>query len=134
MPFPEKPVDFSQDSLRLLDVALTRAWLERVALGASLSGADEAVCADLRDKIERIKRLQTNGRSAKTGRSEKRMAGHRFKIGERVIFHSPRRSIGPSLFTVLRLLPIEGQEFSYRIKSSEENFERVAKERELTSL
>lgn len=65
MPFPKKPVGFSQDSLRLLDVALTRAWLERVALGASLSGADEVVCADLRDKIERMRRLQVNGRSRK---------------------------------------------------------------------
>ena len=134
MPFPKYPIGFSQDSLRLLDVALTRAWLERVALGASLSGAGEAVCADLQDRVERIKRLQENGHSAKTRRLERRMANHRFKIGEKVIFHSPRKAVGPSLFTVLRLLPFEGQEITYRIKSVEENFERVANERELTSL
>lgn len=62
------------------------------------------------------------------------MAAHQFKVGERVIFHSPRRSIGPSVVTVLRLLPIEGQERTYRIRSTEEGFERVATERELASL
>lgn len=62
------------------------------------------------------------------------MAGHKYRVGERVIFHAPRRSIGPSLFTVLRLLPPDGQEFTYRIKSTDEGVERVAKERELTSL
>jgi hypothetical protein len=62
------------------------------------------------------------------------MAAHRFKVGQRVIFHSPRRSVGPSLVTVLRLLPIEGMDRTYRIKSAEEGFERVATEHELASL
>lgn len=62
------------------------------------------------------------------------MAAHKFNVGERVIFHSPRLSVGPSIFTVLRRLPIEGYDRTYRIKSSEENFERVAKEHELESV
>lgn len=61
------------------------------------------------------------------------MAGRRFKVGERVIYSS-RGSDGPSLFTIVRLLPVERQEFTYRIKSHEGSLERVAKERELTSL
>jgi hypothetical protein len=133
MPFPKQPVGFGPDSLRLLDVALTRAWMERVAIGASLSCADAAVCADLWEKVHRLDKLQTGGRAAKPRQSEAGMA-HRFKVGQRVVFHSPRRAVGPSIFTVLRLLPTEGQELTYRIKSPEEGFERVAKERELTSL
>jgi hypothetical protein len=134
MPFPIHPAGFSPDSLRLLDVALTRAWLERVAIGASLSCADAALCADLWEKVERLDKLHAGRRTAKTRRAESRMATHRFTVGQRVIYHSPRRSIGPSIFTVLRRLPTEGQDVTYRIKSPEEGFERVAKERELTSL
>ena len=60
------------------------------------------------------------------------MAAHRFKIGQMVIYHPSRRAIGASRFKILRLLPTDGQEFTYRIKSSEEDVERVAKESELT--
>lgn len=134
MPFPQKPPGFSADSLRLLDVALTRAWMERVAIGASLSCADAALCADLWKKVERLDQLQAVRRRSASRKSEKQMAAHKFKVGQRVVFHSPRQAIGPSIFTVLRLLPTEGQGLTYRIKSSEHGFERVANERELASL
>jgi hypothetical protein len=133
MPFSTPPPGFSPDSLRLLDVALTRAWLERVAIGASRGCADAAVCAELWDKVDRLDRL-SGRQKAKTKKRETSVAGHRFKVGQRVVFHAPRRSIGPSIFTVLRLLPLEGQDPTYRIKSDEEGFERVAKEGELSSL
>jgi hypothetical protein len=64
----------------------------------------------------------------------KHMAIHKFKAGQRVVYHSPRKSIGPTIFTVLRRLPTEGDGFTYRIKSTEEGSERVASEHELTSL
>jgi len=60
------------------------------------------------------------------------MAAHRFKVGQVVIYHPPRRTIGASRFKVLKLMPPEGQEFTYRIKSADENVERVARESELT--
>lgn len=134
MPFPEFPPGFGPHSLQLLDVALTRAWLERVAIGASLSGADNTVCADLWAKVERLSQLQSGQGITRTGQLEKAMAAHRFKIGERVIFHSPRTATAPSVFTVLRLMPAEGQDLTYRIKSTEVGIERIAKERELSSL
>ena len=62
------------------------------------------------------------------------MASHKFTVGQRVVYHSPRKSIGPSIFTVLRRLPTEGNDITYRIKSAEEGSERVASENELTSL
>lgn len=134
MPFHQIPPGFSADSLRRLDVALTRAWMERVAIGASLSCADAALCADLWEKVERLDRLQTGRENNSSRQPEKQMSPHKFKVGQRVIFHSPRKAVGPSIFTVLRLLPTEGQGLTYRIKSSEEGFERVANELELTSL
>jgi hypothetical protein len=51
MPFPIKPPGFDSHALDLLDIALTRAWMERVATGASLSGADSATCASLWDQV-----------------------------------------------------------------------------------
>ena len=134
MPFEQNPPGFSRDAMRLLDVAMTRAWMERVAIGASQSGADTDLCAELWGKVDRLHALQSGTRGSKAKYPEKRMVAHRFKVGQRVIFHSPRRAVGPSIFTVLPLLPIEGQDLTYRIKSTEEGFERVAKERELASL
>ncbi|MCC7251355.1 MAG: hypothetical protein IT540_05715 [Hyphomicrobium sp.] len=61
------------------------------------------------------------------------MEGHKFRVGQRVLYDPPRRTTGSAVFTVVRLLPPEGGERTYRIKSTEENFERAAKERELTS-
>lgn len=133
MPFLEHPPGFGRDSLRLLDIALTRSWLERLAMGASLSHADPAVCRDLWRAVERLDAHQA-GRRIKAIASEKDMAEHRYKVGQRVIFHSPRVASGPSLFTVMRLMPSEGQDLTYRIKSIEAGIERMAKERELSSL
>lgn len=134
MPFPQVPPGFSRDALRLLDIAMTRAWIERVAIGASQSGADANLCADLWGKVDRLEKLWSGERGGKRKDRAKPMLSHRFKVGQRVTYHSPRKSIGPSVVTVLRLLPIEGQNLTYRIKSTEEGFERVAKERELASL
>lgn len=60
------------------------------------------------------------------------MAGHRYKMGQDVIYHPPRRLIATSRFKVVKLLPLEDGEMKYRIKAADENFERVAKESELT--
>ena len=59
-------------------------------------------------------------------------SGHRFKIGE-IVFHasgvgSGRRS---DVFTIMQRLPAEGGNYQYRIKSADEPFDRVVKEREL---
>jgi hypothetical protein len=60
------------------------------------------------------------------------MAGHRFKMGQTVIYHAPRRILASSKYTVVKLLPLEDGERKYRIKAATESFERVAKESELT--
>jgi hypothetical protein len=58
---------------------------------------------------------------------------HKFQIGQTVYFTS--RPIGQmaanGTYKVVRLLPSDGEEQQYRIKSADEAFERVAKESQL---
>lgn len=64
------------------------------------------------------------------------MPRHRYRVGQSVDF-TPGRWAPPASareYKVLRLLPSEGGDLLYRIKSTAETFERVAKERELAAL
>ena len=58
---------------------------------------------------------------------------HKFQIGQTVYFTS--RPIGNmdtnSSYEVVKLLPSDGADYQYRIKSSKEAFERVARESQL---
>jgi ribosomal protein S1 len=58
----------------------------------------------------------------------------KFKIGQMVSFRPVRASVPASLleYRVQRLLPHEGREQQYRIKSVAEQFERIARESELS--
>lgn len=132
MPFHEKPVGFSSEALGLLDVAMTRLWLKQVAIGALSSGAAPEVRASLQARMRRLDELGMQRRPRKSPRPEKRMAAHRYKMGQTVTYHAPRRLIAAFRYTVVKLLPLEDGELKYRIKAATENFERVAKESELT--
>ncbi|MGE0024504.1 MAG: hypothetical protein AB7S70_12845 [Hyphomicrobium sp.] len=135
MPFPRKPAGFSPQALRLLDVAMTRMWLKQVAIGASASGADPEVRASVQESMRRLDELGMQRPPRKSRQPEKRMAAHRYRMGQDVIYQPPRRTpVALSRYKVVRLLPLEDGELKYRIKAAEENFERVAKESELTRL
>ena len=58
---------------------------------------------------------------------------HKFQIGQTVYFTS--RPVGQmstdSAYQIVRLLPSDGADYQYRIKSPAEAFERVAKESQL---
>jgi hypothetical protein len=58
----------------------------------------------------------------------------KFKVGQLVDFRPVRASLPASSreYKILRLLPREGIEQEYRIKSVTEIFERIAKESELS--
>jgi hypothetical protein len=58
---------------------------------------------------------------------------HRFKVGQSVNYmSSPRSQAGSSgVYKITQLLPLEGDERQYRIKSADEPHERVAKETDL---
>jgi hypothetical protein len=61
------------------------------------------------------------------------LGDHRFKVGQSVNYTSgPRSQPGSSgVYKVTQLLPPEGDEWHYRIKSADEPHERVAKEADL---
>lgn len=61
------------------------------------------------------------------------MAQHKFKIGQLVDFAPSRPGIPSSSrrYEIMRVLPAEGGENLYRIKSRDETFERMARESEL---
>lgn len=62
-----------------------------------------------------------------------RVLKHKFSIGTRVFFTASNvaRPAASGTYEIIRLLPTEGDDCQYRIKSSTEAFERVAKESQL---
>ena len=58
---------------------------------------------------------------------------HKYKVGSSVYFTASNvsRPAASGTYVVVRLLPTEGDDCQYRIKSSTEAFERVAKESQL---
>jgi len=58
---------------------------------------------------------------------------HKYQVGETVYYTSPSfgRAAASGSYTVVKLLPSDGEDYQYRIKSSGEAFERVAKESQL---
>ena len=58
---------------------------------------------------------------------------HKYRVGETVYYTSSSfgRAAANGSYTVVKLLPSEGDDYQYRIKSSGEAFERVAKESQL---
>ena len=67
------------------------------------------------------------------GNTEGYLGDHRFKVGQSVNYTSgPRSQAGSSgVYKITQLLPPEGEERQYRIKSADEPHERVAKETDL---
>jgi hypothetical protein len=58
---------------------------------------------------------------------------HKFPVGTRVFYTASNvaRPAASGSYEVIRLLPTEGDDCQYRIKSSTEAFERVARESQL---
>ena len=60
---------------------------------------------------------------------------HKYRVGETVYFTASNvsRPASSGTYQVIRLLPTDGDDCQYRIKSSDEAFERVAKESQLSA-
>jgi hypothetical protein len=65
--------------------------------------------------------------------AEIHVRSHKYQVGETVYYTSPTfgRAAATGSYIVVKLLPSEGDDYQYRIKSSGEAFERVAKESQL---
>ena len=61
------------------------------------------------------------------------LKSHKFQVGQTVLFTSGpvSRPGANGGYQVLKLLPSDGSDYQYRIKSPAEAFERVAKESQL---
>lgn len=61
------------------------------------------------------------------------MQTSKYEVGQNVRFTAAAvsRPGATGIYTVVRVLPLEGDEQSYRIKNSTENYERVARESQL---
>jgi hypothetical protein len=68
-----------------------------------------------------------------TATAEIPVRSHKYRVGETVYYTSPTfgRAAATGSYIVVKLLPSEGDDYQYRIKSSGEAFERVAKESQL---
>ena len=66
-------------------------------------------------------------------RVKERALTHKYKVGETVYFTASNvsRPAASGTYEVIRLLPTDGDDCQYRIKSTTEAFERVAKESQL---
>ena len=63
------------------------------------------------------------------------MPAHKFEVGEAVMLKAAAsRNVPGGVYEVTKQLPHNGREFAYRIKSANEEHERVAGESELTKL
>jgi hypothetical protein len=56
------------------------------------------------------------------------LPSHKFEIGDTVLLTSVSRNVPGGIYGVTKLLPHNGSEFEYRIKSAHEENERVARE------
>ena len=63
----------------------------------------------------------------------KEIATHKFPVGAHVLHQVGVRS-RKETFRITRLLPDDGAEFQYRIKSDQDGFERVVKESALEKI
>jgi hypothetical protein len=61
------------------------------------------------------------------------VSGHKFRMGQTVIYSVPFGHGASIVCEVTQLLPVDDNEFQYRIKSVNEPHQRVAKESQLTS-
>jgi hypothetical protein len=61
------------------------------------------------------------------------LKSHKFTLGQtvRYIAGPLNRATADGSFKIMKLLPPDGDEYQYRIKNTEEAFERVAKESQL---
>lgn len=61
------------------------------------------------------------------------MSDHKFKVGQTLQFkpHRMNISVGPGRCKVIRLMATDGSDPQYRIRCTNESFERVAHESEL---
>ena len=110
----------------------------------SVRSAAKKASKSARSPVGKINRTRVQGAATKMIRTQSPpvqpvaaheipIRTHKYQVGEVVYYTSPTfgRAAATGSYTVVKLLPSEGDDYQYRIKSSGEAFERVAKESQL---
>ena len=89
-------------------------------------------CASLSQGFQAGRRCGDRERGRQSCLMERALK-HKYSVGETVYFTASNvaRPAASGTYEVIRLLPTDGDDCQYRIKSSTEAFERVAKESQL---
>src|SRR5579871_928151 len=99
-----------------------------------MSGSRWPICRATCYKPARVSSSRASGPCARRQiRVMERALKHKFPVGATVYFTASNvsRPAASGTYQVIRQLPTEGDDCQYRIKSSTEAFERVAKESQL---
>lgn len=121
---------------------LSKAELKAAAKSAAktLSKTVSKIAAQIAAKVASSKEaapapkmIRTYSPPVQPAAPELPIVRHKYTVGETVYFTSPNfgRAAASGTYTVIKLLPSESDDYQYRIKSSGEAFERVAKESQL---
>jgi hypothetical protein len=109
----------------------------RALMGAArASKAAAAAAAAVKPAATPDKIVRTVSPPVQPAAPEIVLKSHKYQVGEAVYFTSPTfgRAAASGSYTVVKLLPSESDDYQYRIKSSGEAFERVAKESQLEKI
>jgi hypothetical protein len=92
-----------------------------------------AVAPVLYMNISSLAAPEPGGESMSSRSRSTRVSAHKFTVGQTVYFTGAMlgRANAGGGYRVVRLLPPDGGDFQYRIKSATEAYERVAKESQL---
>lgn len=108
----------------------------RALMGAARASKAAAAAAAAKPAATPPKMLRTVSPPVQPAAPEIVLKSHKYQVGEAVYFTSPTfgRAAASGSYTVVKLLPSESDDYQYRIKSSGEAFERVAKESQLEKI
>ena len=105
----------------------------RRSTGKAARPAATAIRAPSSARKSASKMIRTPSPPVQPVAAHEMVMAHKYRVGETVYYTSPTfgRTAATGSYTVVKLLPSEGDDYQYRIKSSGEAFERVAKESQL---
>jgi hypothetical protein len=108
----------------------------RALMGAARASKAAAAAKAKAAAVAPAKIMRTVSPPVQPAAPEIVVKSHKYQVGELVYFTSPSfgRAAATGSYTVVKLLPSDTDDYQYRIKSSGEAFERVAKESQLEKM
>jgi len=140
-PAAKKVVKAEAKSARSADKKASKSARRPVGKSTSTKSSPSALAASMAASRSAAKTAQKMIRTASppmqpVAPQEIVLKSHKYQLGEMVYYTSPTfgRAAATGSYQVVKLLPSEGDDYQYRIKSNGEAFERVAKESQLEKM